>query len=324
MRTSGFEYPGRAVESAGFSVNHSVDCCLREVMKRAAFYPFFSFLETVVTPLSWSIRKHKELLNAWLDTVIENRKSENPEDRASRSRDLLDILMASSDDVEFARANFLTFVVAGSDTSSNTLSFLLYELSLNAEILQNVRTEVVAVCGPVSEWPDGFLPDGSTIRRLQYCRQVFLETLRLHPAAATGPSRVVTEDTVLPSGARIPKDTEVLIPTYAAHRSRDVWGADADEFRPDRFASSKLKAKGGLATLGFQAFSLGKRNCIGAFLAEYAVLVVLCGLIMRYNFELACDKDDVREFHMVTMKPVTRFRDAKGDPIGLPLHISKF
>lgn len=310
------------MDSVNFLVNDSIAICLSEVMRRSFVHPFFPVFEKLVPSIS-QMKRHKRLLFAWLDSIIEERRIESPEAAAERPRDLLDIFLDASDDVEFARANLITFVIAGSDTSSHTLSFLLYQLSLNSSIVEKMRSEIVEKCGPVASWPNEFLPDGSTIRDLEYCRQVFNEGLRLHPAAATGPFRVTTEEITLPSGVYIPKGTEILVPTYVVHRSMDLWGADADEFRPERFEPAQLKAKGGLAALGFQPFSLGRRNCIGSFLAEYEVMLVLCGLVMRYDFQLACDADQVEESHMVTMRPMTKLRDADGKRRCLPMHIVK-
>lgn len=70
--------------------------------------------------------------------------------------------------------------------------------------------------------------------------------LRLHPPIPDN-SRVASIDTVLPTGGGsnglspvfVAAGTEVAIDSNALHRRKDLWGNDADEFRPERWTSEK-------------------------------------------------------------------------------------
>ena len=60
----------------------------------------------------------------------------------------------------------------------------------------------------------------------------------------------------------VPADVGAVIGSFAIHRSKLVWGTDADEFDPDRFLPERCVNRHPAA---FIPFSYGSRNCIGRF-----------------------------------------------------------
>lgn len=70
---------------------------------------------------------------------------------------------------------------------------------------------------------------------------------------------------------------------WALHRSKEVWGADADQFRPERFSKEGAKGRHPFA---YMPFSIGERNCIGRNLALVEAKVVLGTVLQRWNLEL--------------------------------------
>lgn len=109
------------------------------------------------------------------------------------------------------------------------------------------------------------------------------ETLRLYPPVMEM-SRLVDKDTKIKEYT-IPKDSLVTFPVLMFHRSTDIWGEDAGQFRPDRFAEGALKAANGEAA--FMPFVWGPRVCIGMNFAQLETKTFLAMLLREFSFELS-------------------------------------
>ena len=151
--------------------------------------------------------------------------------------DLLDRMLTGVDrqtgeqlDDDNIVAQCVTFLVAGHETTSGLLSFALYELLKNPEVLATAYDEVDRVLGSDL----GVLPTYAQVRQLAYIDQILHETLRLWPTAPAF-SRHPYEDTVLGGGYPIAKDVVCLVLTPMLHRDPAVWGDDPERFDPDRF-----------------------------------------------------------------------------------------
>lgn len=108
---------------------------------------------------------------------------------------------------------------------------------------------------------------------------VINETLRLYPPATVLP-RMALEDIKL-GDLHIPKGLSIWIPVLAIHHSKDLWGEDANEFNPERFASKSF-------TPGrFIPFSAGPRNCVGQAFAMMEAKIILAMLISRFSFTIS-------------------------------------
>lgn len=108
---------------------------------------------------------------------------------------------------------------------------------------------------------------------------VINESLRLYPPATVLP-RMAFEDIKL-GDLHIPKGLSVWIPVLAIHHSKELWGKDANEFNPERFASKPF-------TPGrFIPFAAGPRNCIGQSFAIMEAKIILAMLISRFSFTIS-------------------------------------
>jgi cytochrome P450 len=126
------------------------------------------------------------------------------------------------------------------------------------------------------------LPSFEQVRRMTYAHAVLCETLRLHPSVPKQVKHAVAAD-VLPDGTHVPAGACVLYSSYVMGRSEAVWGADAEQFRPERW----LAAEGGGAASSFcfLAFNAGPRICLGKGLAELEGVFALVGLL-RYRLQV--------------------------------------
>lgn len=160
-----------------------------------------------------------------------------------------------------------TFLLAGSETTSNGLSWLLWRLAQNQQLQQRLRTELQGVS--TAE------PTLDELSQLHLLENVIREALRIDsPVPET--LREATADTVLPlskpvttrdgkilEALPIRKGTFIVEPFLSVHTDKAIWGEDALEFNPDRYDRPNCpsaKVPGSYGNL--LSFNGGARNCM--------------------------------------------------------------
>ncbi|EFG79824.1 unspecific monooxygenase [Mycobacterium parascrofulaceum ATCC BAA-614] len=192
--------------------------------------------------LAGSARRHREDV-ATMERIVDEVMAARGGGTAPATPDLLDRMLRTAHpesghrlDPVNIRRQIITFVVAGHETTSGALSFALYYLTRDPQVLARAQAEVDALWGQTDE-PD---PAFTDIPKLRYVRAALDEALRLWPTAPAY-LRAARTDTVL--GSRYPMNkgdwAMVLLPLL--HRDPRVW-ADPERFDPDQFARS-LPAK---------------------------------------------------------------------------------
>ncbi|NWV87143.1 CP46A hydroxylase, partial [Machaerirhynchus nigripectus] len=183
-----------------------------------------------------------------------------------------DALEESRDD-ENILDNFITFFVAGHDTSANQMTFTVMALGQHPEILERAQAEVDEVLGAKRD------VDYEDLGKLTYLSQVLKESLRLYPPVS-GTLRRLEKELVI-SGIRIPANTTVFLNTYIMGRMEKFF-KDALTFDPDRFSKDAPKPY-----YCYFPFSLGPRSCVGQVFAQMEVKVVMAKLLQRFEIQLA-------------------------------------
>ncbi|KAK0475189.1 cytochrome P450 [Armillaria novae-zelandiae] len=194
-------------------------------------------------------------------------------------KDILNILTRAritgqmrDDEIE---AQFVTFLIAGHDTTATTLSWLLYELAAHPEHQSIIREELKQT----------YLDDYDA---LPFLNAAIKETLRLHPFAPT-PARVAPYDDILPlMGSKtleIPKGQTLYCSIYLYNRLPSIWGVDAEEWNPSRFLDKNIPVSLGVYA-NLMTFSAGSRSCIGWRFAVMEMQTVLANVIRNFEFSL--------------------------------------
>ena len=207
--------------------------------------------------------------------------------------DLLDLLLAARapdgsplTDTEIAD-EVATFLLAGHETTANTLSWSLALLSAYPSARQQLEAEVDSVLGDRD-------PDAGDADKLPWTRAVVAETMRLYPPAWTIERNALADDEIC--GVRIPAGGLVATPPYLVHRHPEFWpdpaGFDPGRFLPDG-SSPGLPGPGDGHQVGhprhryaYIPFGGGRRACIGASFAELETALVLAAVARRYRLEL--------------------------------------
>jgi cytochrome P450/NADPH-cytochrome P450 reductase len=195
-------------------------------------------------------------------------------------------------DLENVRNQVITFLIAGHETTSGSMSFALYNLVKHPAALRLVQREVDELWG---DQPDPE-PTFEDVGRLQYTRQVLNETLRMFPPAPAF-SRQARHDTVL-GGIPLRAGQWATVVTAMLHRD-PAWGDNPELFDPSRFSREAESARSPHA---FKPFGTGERACIGRQFALHEATMLLAMLVHRYRM---IDHADYR-MHLkqaLTIKP---------------------
>ena len=171
------------------------------------------------------------------------------------------------------RAELLNVLLAGRDTTAALLTNVFFQLAHCPDFLSTLRSEISTLAG--------HRPTYTQLKNLPYLHALLNESLRLHPVVPMN-ARTALEDTVLPLGggpdgkspAFVPKGRIVSWNLFAMHRRKEVYGADALEFKPERWIDEKLKLRPGWNYLPFNG---GPRICIGQnFALTEAAYTTVC------------------------------------------------
>ncbi|KAI6085672.1 cytochrome P450 [Hypoxylon rubiginosum] len=217
---------------------------------------------------------------------------ENPPD--INRRDLLARLQEGRDDkgeplgFEELAAEALTQLIAGSDTTSNSSCALLYWVARTPGVLAKLQKELDAAV-PSS---DVKVAEYDAIKNLPYLQNVINETLRIHCTSGIGLPREIPADSqgVTLCGRYFPPGTVLSVPTYTIHHSKEIWGPDADDFRPERWEDATARQKN-----AFIPFSTGPRACVGRNVAEMEMKMIAATWARRYDVFLRQEGMQTRE-----------------------------
>ncbi|MBV9094116.1 MAG: cytochrome P450, partial [Streptosporangiaceae bacterium] len=214
-----------------------------------------------------------------VDEIIARRKQSGDPEGA---RDLLSCMLEGADTESGERlpdanirAQCITFLIAGHETTSGLLSFAIYFLLKHPEVMARAQAEAEAVLGADID----LLPSYAQVRKLPYITQVLHESLRLWPTAP-GFTRYPLQDTVIGGRYPLPEGAAVVVLTPMLHRDRAVWGHDAEQFNPDHFAPERRAA---LPPNAYKPFGSGQRACIGRQFALQEATLVLGMLLQRFD-----------------------------------------
>ncbi|XP_039060728.1 cytochrome P450 714A1-like isoform X2 [Hibiscus syriacus] len=203
----------------------------------------------------------------------------------SLEKDLLHLILEGAlNDQSLGKDSSKSFIVdnckniyfAGHESTAVAASWCLMLLALHPEWQSRVRTEVAEVCGDN-------MPDADSIALLKTVTMVVQEALRLYPPAAFVSREALDE--IRLGNVTIPKGVCLwtLIPTL--HRDIEIWGSDANEFKPDRFSGGVSKAC--KYPQAYIPFGVGPRLCLGRNLAMVQLKIVLTLIISKFTFSLS-------------------------------------
>ncbi|PKA51839.1 Cytochrome P450 714C2 [Apostasia shenzhenica] len=195
--------------------------------------------------------------------------------------DLLQFILEGAESSPCSSSNFIVdncknIYFAGYETTAVSAAWCLMLLASHHEWQELARAEVIEVC-------QGHFPEASMLHKMKVLTMVIQETLRLYPPAAFLSREALRDvnlgDIHIPKGVNI----KVLIPNL--HHDPIIWGEDAGEFKPRRFANGIS----GACKLphAYIPFGIGSRTCAGQNLAMVELKVLLSLLLSKFTFSLS-------------------------------------
>ena len=205
-----------------------------------------------------------EYIGAYIHKAVEMRKEgfeEGEKAEEGRARYVfLEELAKQNIGEKKVQDELLNILLAGRDTTASLLSYLFYTLARRKDVFAKMKGEVDALGGerPTFEQlksmkylqhtmnESELLPPPIPLYNLETLRMDrltrFFLVLRLHPIVPAN-SRICVSDTSLPVGGGpdqkspifVKKGTQINYQVYVMHRRKDLYGEDADEFRPERW-----------------------------------------------------------------------------------------
>ncbi|KAK7391096.1 hypothetical protein VNO78_19452 [Psophocarpus tetragonolobus] len=198
-------------------------------------------------------------------------------------------------DPKYLRDISLSFILAGRDTTSVTLSWFLYQLCMHPHVQDKVAREIreatnVAAGSTIDEVAARVTEEN--LEKMQYLHAALNETIRLHPAVPVVGKCCFSDDT-WPDGYSVRKGDLVAFQPYAMGRMKFLWGDDAEKFRPERWLDENgvLKKE---SPFKFTAFQAGPRICLGKEFAYKQMKIYSAILIGSHNFKLADPKKSLK------------------------------
>jgi cytochrome P450 len=194
-----------------------------------------------------------------------------------KPNDLLQLLLDSIDEETGEQMNdqqirdeAITMFAAGHETSATGLSWLLWELARQPDIVTKIREEA-AIFDDV--------PTFEQLMRMPYTRQVVEEGLRLYPPAWTMTREAIVDNEV--EGYQLVKGNSVFMSVFELHRNPNLW-KDPLTFNPANFAPENVKNR---TKFNYLPFGAGPRICIGQQFALMEMQLILAALVKRFTFE---------------------------------------
>ncbi|CAL1688579.1 unnamed protein product [Lasius platythorax] len=252
-------------------------------MQNIFLYPNFIFN---LTATGREQRKCINILHSSIDEIMQqqiyalnelNTKTKNE----TSHKTLLHILMEASYKnkctQEMIRDNMITTLIAATDTTAITITFVVLMLANFPDIQEKVYEELREIYG--TKTPKYAPIKYEDLQHMNYLDRVIKETMRIFPAVPVI-GRYLTEDTQM-GDIILPKGSNVIIGLFILHRDEKYW-PNPLVFDPDRFLPERI----GTSYKHYMPFSMGPRNCIGINYAMISMKVMLATLIRTFMFKV--------------------------------------
>jgi len=199
----------------------------------------------------------------------------------------------------------ITLIVAGFETSANTLNWVWYLLAAHPQVEERLLHECLTIM------PNVAAVSPESLVAMTYAQQVLEEALRLYPPVWLFTRRSHEDDEL--GDFDVPPGTDIYLSPYILHRTASIW-PDPDSFDPDRFESARLAAAGVAKNdRPYFPFSLGPRRCLGEYFSFLEMKVHLGLLLPRFRM-MRVDQEDpgielainLRSANDISLKPETR------------------
>ncbi|KAM3864810.1 cytochrome P450 2U1 [Diretmus argenteus] len=238
--------------------------------------------------LPWGVfkelRQVERDITLFLKRIIARHKSALDPDNP---RDLIDMYLvemlaqraAGERDSSFSE-DYLFYIIgdlfiAGTDTTTNSMLWILLYMVLHPDIQEKVQAEIDEVVGRDR------VPSLTDKGRLPFTVATIMEVQRMTVVVPLAIPHMASQTTEF-RGYTIPKGTVIVPNLWSVHRDPTVWD-DPDTFKPARFLDDEGKL---LRKECFIPFGIGRRVCMGEQLAKMELFLMFTSLMQAFKFSL--------------------------------------
>uniref|UniRef100_A0AAT9UTR8 Cytochrome P450 15A1 n=1 Tax=Maconellicoccus hirsutus TaxID=177089 RepID=A0AAT9UTR8_MACHI len=232
----------------------------------------YNSLKAIITEmmdfLKEVVKKHQEFQgNNFINTFLQEVKNNENNKNSTFTENQLLVLLED-------------FFMAGTETTSNTLSFVIFYLIKYPEVQKKIHIELDKA------FERNQVPSMDDRDKLVYLEATIMEVQRISNPVPIGIPRKAMQDAQL-LNYTIPKDTFILPSLWSVHMDEDYW-KDPYAFRPERFLNQEGKL---IQDPHLIPFGLGKRRCIGEILAKTTLFLFISILLHNFKVEHNLGKD---------------------------------
>ncbi|KAJ7872698.1 cytochrome P450 [Mycena leptocephala] len=343
---AGFNYQFDALEMAG--KGNALNDAFHELLhgkdsQRVALFRLIQWYAPVLKIVPFPGRKvaanaHTAVFSIANQIMSESKAAIQAESEGEKAldskKDLLSILLKANLDTSLPESQRLSdaevvaqipaFLAAGHETTSNATSWALHALSLNPAVQTKLRKEIFTISTEN--------PTMDALNSLPYLESVVREVMRVH-APVSFLERIAMQDDVLPlsqpyidktgkahDSLLIPKGQIIHLPLSGLNVDKEIWGDDAEEFRPERWENVPSAASG-IPTVWANLFTFGAgpTNCIGFRFSLTEIKALLFTLLRAFEFEPAVPKGGIGPTAASLQGPIVLTEPEKGTQLPLIL-----
>ncbi|KAG4938688.1 hypothetical protein AAZX31_16G082500 [Glycine max] len=257
-------------------------------------------LSDLIPLLGWlgvhgTVLKNMKRIAKDLDTLVggwveEHMKSDTLTNKSWEKHDFIDVMLSVIEDDSVSghtrdtiiKANVMNLMLAGSDTTSTTMTWTLAMLMKNPHALKRAQEEIDHQVGRERR-----RVEARDIKDLIYLQAIVKETLRLYPPGPVLVPHEAREDCNI-QGYHVPKGTRVFANVWKLHRDPSLW-SEPEKFSPERFISENGELDE-VHHFEYLPFGSGRRACPGSTFATQVCLLTLSRLLQGFDLHVPMDE----------------------------------
>ncbi|KAI1282959.1 cytochrome P450 [Xylaria sp. FL0933] len=203
---------------------------------------------------------------------------------AKDQKDMLGSFIRHGISEEQCKAEIIFQILAGSDTTAHAVRATMLNIMTNARVYARLQGEIDAAAddGRIQSSPATL----EEVRGLPYTQAVIREALRFSPPTSALVAKLVPPEGDTFEGRFLPGGTRVSVNILSIQRSKDVFGEDADVFRPERWLDISDEKQREMSYVVDQVFGWGRWQCLGKQIAMLELNKVIVELLRHFNFEV--------------------------------------
>jgi len=280
-------------EKTAFIKKH-MDICVANAERTVS--PLLHRFDHSNLPIFKQFRESSIELFNFVKTTIDERIA-NPVD----SDDLLNVFIKSYQDPESNLSlsdinnEILTLLLAGFETTANTLAFAICNINDNPKYLDLMKKESQQIL--LKRNDDNFI---ELVSNAEICSSVIKETLRIFPPLWIQP-RFCKKDSII-DGHFFPQGANIVLSSYPIHNNPKIY-ENPEKFMPERWTKD---FESNLPRGSYFPFGMGSRKCIGDMFAMLEMKVILLNIFA--NFDLKTNKKNPGGQSHVSYRPLRKIK----------------